>query len=220
MKKMNLGFVTLLALGTIGAVSAVAITDTNKVQAADDTGASQAGVEFTQQIDPLTITEVPSFHFGSQNVDNSKEMRYQTADSGAGSVTDPITTSKKIIVSDQRLGTNANGWHVQATLGDFTGITPTNKITTAKVALSNPGFTHTGSSTGVNLGGDGSTVEISSAVNTVLEADATMIGETTADFSTSADDVALVIPAGAVPDADTYEANIDWTLTAGPVATP
>ena len=231
MKKAMISTTLFSLLATTTLLSA------GQIQAAPtdvDGKTTDAAVVFTEKSNPLVITAVPDFHFGSHEIDRSADQDLAAVASGSHIGTaNTLTTSNVVSIQDDRSQAKLDGWDLQVAQTDFAnaGTTdasdanPSDVLTGVNIFFKTPNVTIDGANKGDAAlpTTSNQTVQINDQASTFMKGGATSFGNVVATLGTAptsgtaSDAIFLHVPKTINPtDKAHYQSDITWTLIASP----
>ena len=114
---------TMISTTLFSLLATTTLLSAGQIQAAPtdvDGKTTDAAVVFTEKSNPLVITAVPDFHFGSHEIDRSADQDLAAVASGSHIGTaNTLTTSNVVSIQDDRSQAKLDGWDLQVAQTDF-----------------------------------------------------------------------------------------------------
>lgn len=227
---------TMISTTLFSLLATTTLLSAGQIQAAPtevDGKTTDAAVVFTEKSNPLVITAVPDFHFGSHEIDRSADQELAAVASGSQIGNGTLTTSNVVSIQDDRSQAKLDGWDLQVAQTNFAnaGTTdasdadPSDVLTGVNIFFKTPNVTIDGANKGdaaLPTTSD-QTVQVNDQASTFMKGGATSFGSVAATLGTAptsgtdSDAIFLHVPKTVNPtDKAHYQSDITWTLIASP----
>lgn len=185
---------TMISTTLFSLLATTTLLSAGQIQAAPtevEKQTTDAAVVFTEKSNPLVITAVPDFHFGSHEIDRSADKDLAAVESGSHIGTaNTLATSNVVSIQDDRSQAKLDGWDLQVAQTDFANAGTTDAsdadasdvLTGVNIWFKTPNVTIDGANKGdaaLPTTSD-QTVQVNDQASTFMKGGATSFGSVTA----------------------------------------